>query len=181
MEDIKRKLSKDIDISTMLSMREQGMTNKQIADALGVHPNTVYRYIGRMSQAVKYAEITNKPSPIAGPVSARVEEPKRPLVAAQATTHTHDSIDASDATDEEKTPQPPLSKLSNTASAITGSDSLLRVISTRSTLQGSLCNYIVDSNTGTIEMTDGLISGLLDRETIQRFIAELQEASKLLG
>ena len=30
-------------------------------------------------------------------------------------------------------------------------------------------------------MTDGLISGLLDRETVQRFIAELQEASKLIG
>lgn len=211
MEDIKRKLSKDIDIGTMLTMREQGMTNKQIANALGVAPTTVYRYIGRMSQAVKYAEITNKPSPIGAaqiaslevnvpmpdPVKADSGKRNRQLEKiARQTTHTTDSptppadvkqakngeSNTMPATDhiEEKTME---KKTVKSAPAFTPAESgsLLRVISTRSTLQGSLCNYIVDSDSGSIEMTDGIITGLLDRETVHRFIAELHEACKLLG
>lgn len=181
MENPKRKLSKDIDISTMRSMREMGMSNKQIADALGVGPTTVYRYIGRKSQDVKYAEIQNKPSPIARSASACMDELDRQIEIADAPLPTNDSNAAPAVAEEQNTALPPLSKPTYTAPSITGSEPLLRVISTRSTLQGSLCNYIVDSDTGTIEMTDGLISGLLDRETVQRFIAELQEASKLIG
>lgn len=107
MEDIKRKLSKDIDVSTMRSMREQGMTNKQIANALGVAPTTVYRYIGRMSQDVKYAEIQNKPSPIGKAVAAQVEEPKQPSVRVEMPLPTTDFTDAPDVVEEQNTVLPP--------------------------------------------------------------------------
>lgn len=46
---------KKVDAEIMYEMRRQGMTNKQIAEALGVHFTTVYSYIGRMSEAVKHA------------------------------------------------------------------------------------------------------------------------------
>lgn len=41
-----RSLLKDIDLETMYSMRREGMGNKDIAGALGISRNTVYRYIG---------------------------------------------------------------------------------------------------------------------------------------
>ena len=61
---MKRKLSKDLSMSELLELRAEGMTNKQIAEQLGVSVSTVYNYIGRRSQAVKYAEVQNKPCPV---------------------------------------------------------------------------------------------------------------------
>ena len=51
-------------MSELLELRAEGMTNKQIAEQLGVSVSTVYNYIGRRSQAVKYAEMQNKPCPV---------------------------------------------------------------------------------------------------------------------
>ena len=45
-------------------------------------------------------------------------------------------------------------------------DTLLRAINTGCTLQGSLCNYVVDSESSSIEMTDGLITDLLDCDAV---------------
>ena len=56
-----KKSRKNIDAEIMYEMRRQGMTNKQIADQLEVHVSTVYSYIGRQSEAVKHAEVQNKP------------------------------------------------------------------------------------------------------------------------
>lgn len=42
-----RRLGLDISRSEMMSMREGGLSNKRIADRLGVSINTVYRYIGK--------------------------------------------------------------------------------------------------------------------------------------
>ena len=41
-----RKLYHDIDISTMREMREQGMSNREIALACGASVPTVYKYLG---------------------------------------------------------------------------------------------------------------------------------------
>ena len=59
---------KKVDAEIMYEMRRQGMTNKQIAENLGVHFTTVYSHIGRMSEAVKHAEVQNKPPVIDRPV-----------------------------------------------------------------------------------------------------------------
>lgn len=42
-----RKLTSDIDLETLYSMRRDGMNNQAIAEALGVTSQTVYRYIGK--------------------------------------------------------------------------------------------------------------------------------------
>ena len=41
-----RSLSRDISVQELQSMRENGMTNRDIASSLGVSLNTVYKYIG---------------------------------------------------------------------------------------------------------------------------------------
>lgn len=61
MNSTRRKsLMKEMDVSTLREMRRQGMTNKQIAESLDISVTTVYRYIGRMSQDQKYAELQRK-------------------------------------------------------------------------------------------------------------------------
>lgn len=45
-----RRLGQDVDIHTMYHMRDQGMSNKEIAQALGVSYATVYKYIGKQER-----------------------------------------------------------------------------------------------------------------------------------
>ena len=63
-----KKSRKNIDAESMYEMRRQGMTNKQIADQLEVHVSTVYANIGRKSEAVKHAEVQNKPPVVEKPI-----------------------------------------------------------------------------------------------------------------
>ena len=42
-----------VDRTELLTMREQGMTNNEIAESLGVDRSTVYNYIGGMSEELK--------------------------------------------------------------------------------------------------------------------------------
>ena len=189
-----RRIAKDIDTSVIFSMREQGMSNKQIADKLGVSCSTIYRYAGRKSQQVKYAEVQNKPCPVPNPVNYipntdpfqyRVnrdgticilpEEPQKvdvpePVAEMEPITPVPDYTIESTVSESAVAMSIPESKI----------EPILKVVSTRSTLEGYLCKYIVDTSSGSVEMSDGTISGLLDRETIARFIRELKEIAKML-
>ena len=42
----RRRLSRDVSTSEMLRLREEGMSNRRIAEQLDVHYNTVLKYIG---------------------------------------------------------------------------------------------------------------------------------------
>lgn len=55
-----RKLTSDIDLETLYSMRRQGMNNQEIADALGVSLNTVYRHIGKQPAELRKSGIRAK-------------------------------------------------------------------------------------------------------------------------
>lgn len=195
------------DIATMRKLREEGLTNKKIAERMGISISSVYRYIGRKSQDVKYAEIQNKPSPVKTefkidssslmvvhdidiPKKEVVEEIKeeKPDVVEVKTENTID-IPKEEGIEEEK-PAVVEAKIENTIDipveekkeedVVVESTNLLQVLSTRMELKGSLCNFTVDSKSGTIEMSDGVMSGILDRDTVIRFIAELSEASKYI-
>ena len=63
--------------SEMLYLREhEGLTNKQISERLDVSPATVYRFIGKRSNAVANAIAQNKPCPVPEHIaSGRYEEP----------------------------------------------------------------------------------------------------------
>lgn len=43
----RRRLDLDVTVQEMLRLREEGMSNKQIAGQLDVHYNTILRYIGK--------------------------------------------------------------------------------------------------------------------------------------
>lgn len=61
---MRKKLYKDVTVSEMLTLRQEGLSNHQIAKRLDVSEATVYRYIGKKSFAVANAEAQNKPCPI---------------------------------------------------------------------------------------------------------------------
>lgn len=176
------------DIATMRKLREEGLTNKKIAERMGISVSSVYRHIGRKSQDVKYAEIQNKPSPIK--TEFKIDSSSLMVV--------HDidiqKVEAIEEVKEVKEEKPDVVEVKtenneNTIDipveekgedVVVESSNLLQVLSTRMELKGSLCNFTVDSKSGTIEMADGVMSGILDRDTVIRFIAELSEASKYI-
>ena len=173
MRDLKRSLKLDVDIQTLRSMREQGMTNKQIADNLGISVSTVYRYIGRKSQQVKYDEIQNKPCPVPNPTGLIAEEIAEKPVVEDIPSFVEETVaepveGVKETTFEEPEEAEPVKK------------TFLTVLNSRVKLQGSLCNYEIDSESGSIEMTDGIITGLLDRDTVRRFLSELNEVADML-
>lgn len=59
---------KKLNAEIMYDMRRQGMSNKQIAENLGIAVSTVYDHIGKKSMAVRHAEEQNKPPVIDAPV-----------------------------------------------------------------------------------------------------------------
>ena len=64
-----RRLSLDISKSEMMSMRESGLTNKRIAERLGVSIQTVRNYIGAQPKGMPREY---KPEPELGPVTVKV-------------------------------------------------------------------------------------------------------------
>lgn len=181
MRDLKRNLKLDVDIQTLRSMREQGMTNKQIANNLGVSVSTVYRYIGRKSQQVKYDEIQNKPCPVPNPtgfVELPKPEKKEPEVYIPESTEPKKNVELRHDIPAEETIVH--CETPRNSGKYPDSSPLLRMISSRFKLQGSLCNYEVDTDSGTIEMQEGIITGLLDKDTVRRFLSELNEVADML-
>lgn len=139
MSTYRSKLEDDIDISTLLSMREEGMTNKQIAVACDCCVQTIYNYIGKMPKEIRKKAYERR--------TEQKKEDEKVVV---------------ERDDKE-----------------VESKKLLKVISTRETLEGYVCKYIVDSEKDTIEI-DGVISGILDRETLDVFMNELDEIRNIL-
>lgn len=198
------------DIAAMRRLREEGLTNKRIAERMGISVSSVYRHIGRKSQDVKYAEIQNKPSPIKTefkfddsslmvvhdidiPKEEVVEEIKEENVVTNNNLESKNTASNTNIESENAVTNTNIESENTVTNAIdipveeekeedvvVESTNLLQVLSTRMELKGSLCNFTVDSKSGTIEMSDGVMSGILDRDTVIRFIAELSEASKYI-
>lgn len=49
----KRGILKDIDKTTLLQMRESGMTNREISESIGCSLQTIYRIIGKQPKGMK--------------------------------------------------------------------------------------------------------------------------------
>ena len=78
MEDFQKKLTEDVDVTTMFTMRDRGMANWEIAEALGVSYKTVLKYIGKQPK-----ELNRKrgcgfdPAPKAAPQNPDVMDYKK--------------------------------------------------------------------------------------------------------
>lgn len=159
----KRSLSSDIDISAMREMRYNGYTNKQIADALGCNVSTVYRYIGKRSMDVQHCEEQNKPSPV------KVEKVVEPI--------------AKPAEDTPKKTEDVGLRPEWVGVVDVSEKSTLKLTKEVKILDfsGHLCDYHVNQLTGDMEMTNGVINGVMDKLSLQIFIRELQEIETMLN
>lgn len=150
----------EVSPTEMLYLREhEGLTNKQISERLDVSPATVYRFIGKRSNAVANAMAQNKPCPVPEHIaSGRYEEP----------------TEVESTMDEQKKPE--VSEDSFSAFAPT-----LSLIKRREIIdfKGDYCMYTVDTGEGTVDMKDGVIEGTLDKDALYHFIRELMEIHKL--
>ncbi len=171
MAERNRKLLRDMDVSTLRQMRLEGMTNKQIATALGVSVTTVYNYIGRMSEDVKYAALQRKPAPIRFFQEAVVEEIAPVIAPAQLQEEDEMQQTRTPSTKEPTQPRP--------------KPSMLQIVSASYELNGQICRYQVNTGAKTVELMDGskgsTVTGLLDTTTLPLFIAELQEIAEIVG
>ena len=155
----------------MYEMRRQGMTNKQIAESIGVNFTTVYSHIGRMSEAVKRAEVQNKPPVIDRPADDKLVKTEPEMLKIMA-----DEKPAS----AEKPPFRPCSVRTAEEKAAKEKPQLLKLEFAQYTMRGSLCQYVVDTSDLSVELMNGVVTGLLDDETIGRFIDELGQVRDML-
>lgn len=158
---MRRKLSHEISISEMLTMRQEGLTNKQIAERLDTAVSTVYRYIGRRSEAVKHAAVQGKPCPI--PTSA-VQEAAKPQT-------------------QPKEEQPVSIKDESPKKPCLPTSMFVLKESHSYDLQGLVCVFRVDTGAHTVEMRDennGTVTGMIDARDLPAFIRELQEVLEII-
>ena len=151
---MKKKLCHEISISEMLTMRQEGLTNKQIAERLDISVSTVYQYIGRRSEAVKHAAVQGKPCPIPTPLNLTDEKENEPMP-------------------KEEAPKAPVLPTSMT---------LLKESHTYD-LRGIACIYHLDTGSRIVEMKDDgdcSITGLIDACNLPTLIHELQEILAIL-
>lgn len=139
-------------------MRQNGLTNKQIAERLEVSVSTVYQYIGRRSEAAKHAAVQGKPCPI-------FDTPHETVL---------ESLPEPDKVTEENEP---MKEEAPKTVHLPTSMSVLKENHTYD-LQGLACVFHVDVGGRTVEMRDensSTMTGMLDLCDLPAFIRELQE------
>lgn len=52
-----RKLTDDVSMDELLQMRQDGMSNQEIANRLGASKATVYRYLGPQPEGIRYSRM----------------------------------------------------------------------------------------------------------------------------
>ena len=173
-------MKRELSVSEMLHLREEGLSNKQIAERLEISVTTVYQWIGRRSQAVKHAAVQNKPCPIPNPTNVDEElteavEPENPVEAQKE----NDPVEVEceePMNDKQQCPET-REKTHNTH---------LTVLKRREIvdLKGSSCCFRVDTGDNTVELVDdgsSLVKGMLDKESLGIFIRELMQVHKMLS
>lgn len=158
---MRKKLSHEISVSEMLTMRQEGLTNKQIADRLDISVSTVYQYIGRRSEAVMHAAVQGKPCPVSFQSTSTAAEPE-----------IQQKEEAPMQKNDEGVKQSPL-------------PTSMRVLKEAHSydLQGLACVFRVDTGTHSVELRDensGTVTGMIDAYDLPAFIRELQEVLEIL-
>ena len=169
----RRTLTKDISISELKQLRSEGLTYNQIAKRLDVSENTVWRYLHKEGMTQN-----DEPKKDSSP-KIKVEIPYRPKEPVMEIPW-HEPTPAKFEKDIVILPDQERKKRVLEEFAKTSTLKLTEEI-IKWKFEGVLCNYKVNKTTGEIEMVEGAISGLLDRNTISKFIAELEELEQKLA
>ena len=181
---VRRALSKDISISELKQLQSEGLTYNQIAHRLDISESTVWRYLHKESMTQN-----DEPKKDSSP-KIKVEIPYRPKEQIMDIPYNNPVPPVCKSNEDTKDTEDTIAtRIKSTKRAI---DELANKLNSCSTLklteeiikwkfEGVLCNYKVNKTTGEIEMVEGAISGLLDRNTISKFIAELQELEQKLA
>lgn len=183
----RHRLDSDVDVSVLRALREEGMTNKQIANYVGCSISTVYNYIGKRSMDVRKAEEQNKPCPVAAfdhrnsEVIGKVESIDKTDGGLKVTVRTAVPEPYFD-------PPVPPEEISNMIEPkqedipMNEATPLLKVVREVRILDldGCLCGYHVDPCSGDVTFRGDIISGMLDRQSLDTFIQELTEIKKML-
>ena len=90
-----RKLT-DITKSEMLRMREQGLSNRDIAKCLDIHPATVYNYIGKQGKRMENLAAFNEPKK--EKVETPTEEQKAPPKVVDSLEMVYEIVKSADGT-----------------------------------------------------------------------------------
>lgn len=82
-----RKLTDEISLEELKQLREEGLTNKQIADRLDINYVTVKRYLGKQPDGLRAAYGSNqtKVKDVEKPAMQVVQAPKTDLILTQCT------------------------------------------------------------------------------------------------
>lgn len=84
----------DISKGEMLRMREQGMSNRDIAKCLDIHYATVYNYIGKQGKRMENLAAFNEPKP--EKVELPTEETKAPPKAVDSLEMVYEIVKSAD-------------------------------------------------------------------------------------
>ena len=161
---MRKPLKQEVSPSEMLYLREsEGLSNKQIAQRIGCSVSSVYAFIGKRSRSVANALAQNKPLPVPeSVVTGRYEEPVR----------------------KEENPMMEQKKAANAEpsdSTFSSFAPTLTILKERRIIEfkGDGCVFEVDTGEETVSMKDGLVNGLLDKNSLFVFVRELMEIYKL--
>lgn len=161
---MRKPLKQEVSPSEMLYLREsEGLSNKQIAQRIGCSVSSVYAFIGKRSRSVANALAQNKPLPVPeSVVTGRYEESVRKEENPMMEQKKAANVEPSDSTFSSFAPT-------------------LTVLKERRIIEfkGDGCVFEVDTGEETVSMKDGLVNGLLDKNSLFVFVRELMEIYKL--
>jgi predicted transcriptional regulator len=155
----------------MYEMRRQGMTNAEIAKQLGVTSQTVYNHIGGQRVNAKNTE-TKKNTPVVNTANVSntdTERPSEPVAVFADKAH---------APTAEK---PPFRCMSIITSEEKAKKNCLVLEGAQYNMKGEVARYLIDTSDETVEFLSGdIVSGVLDKAALGRFIVELEQVKSIL-
>lgn len=171
------KLTDSVSVEELLTMRECGLGNAEIAKRLDTSPATIYKYIGKQPKAL------NKPC---GKAAASYKQSKLadPTPVSQAMSVTLDEPENLDIFGVDDLPEKKACPMVFTCDAdkVQPWEGGLKVISRITHAESERARYTIDTQNGTVKVGHKQLSSneIYDEASLQKYIAELTEVLTML-